>query len=146
MSLLGRVGTSVIALALSLTAGNAMADVVAVVSAQSAVVAMSRAQLVDIFLGKSRRYPSGAEAVPVDQAEGSMARNEFYATFADKSPAQVKAHWSKILFTGRGQPPAVVSNGGELKKRIASDPAAIGYIDRSLLDAGVKEVIQTASR
>jgi ABC-type phosphate transport system substrate-binding protein len=127
-------------LALSVPGGSAMAEVVVVVSARNAVTALSRNQVADIFLGKTRRFPNGDPALPVDQAEGSKAREEFYLAVADKSPAQIKAYWSKIIFTGRGQPPAAVSNEAELKKRIAANPAAIGYIDRRFLDASVREV------
>jgi hypothetical protein len=52
----------------------------------------------------------------------------------------MKAYWAKIIFTGRGQPPQEVRSSAELKKRIAQDPAAIGYIDESLLDDSVRVV------
>lgn len=140
MNPLQRVGMGAICLALCIAGDNAMADVVAVVSSQNTVTALTRSQVVDLFLGKARRFPNGIVALPIDQAEGSSAREEFYKTYADKSPAQIKAYWSKILFTGRGQPPLAVANGLEMKKRIAANSAAIGYIDRSLLDASVREI------
>jgi ABC-type phosphate transport system substrate-binding protein len=123
---------------LSLTSFTASADVVAVVAANSHVTALSKSQVADIFLGKSYRFPDGVQAVPIDQNEGSPARDEFYATLAGKSPAQLKAYWSKIIFTGRGQPPPVVSNDVEMKKRLALNTAAIGYIDAKLVDASVR--------
>ena len=127
-------------LALSVSGSSAMAEVVVVVSSHSTVTALSKSQVADIFLGKTRRYPNGAIAVPIDQAEGSAARDEFYMDVASRTPAQIKSHWSKIIFTGRGQPPPAVSDDGELKKRIAANPAAIGYIDRKFLDASVREI------
>jgi hypothetical protein len=89
-------------------------------------------------LGKTVRFPDGTLAVPIDQEEGSAARNEFYAAFTGKSPAQVKSHWTKIIFTGRGQPPAAVSNDAEVKHLIAANPQAISYMDRSAVDSSVK--------
>ena len=127
-------------LALSLAAGAASADVVAVVSANSTVMTLSKAQVTDIFLGRVSRFPDGSQAVPIDQAEGSAVRDQFYVKVAGKSPAQVKAFWSKIIFTGRGQPPKVVLNSVEMKKRIAEDPAAIGYIEPQLVDDTVRVV------
>jgi len=123
---------------LSVAAGWAAADVVAVISAKNPVTALSRNQVVEIFLGKSSRFPDGSQAVPIDQAEGSAARDEFYTNFAGKSPAQVKAYWSKIIFTGRGQPPRQVPNGVEMLKVIADSPGTIGYIEQSLVDSSVK--------
>jgi ABC-type phosphate transport system substrate-binding protein len=120
-------------------AGQAAAqDVVAVVSARSPVTSLSQAQVADIFLGKTSRFPDGTQAVPIDLIEDSPARERFYAQFAGKSPAQVKAHWSKIIFTGRGQPPRQASTGPEAKKLIADNPNAIGYIDQSLVDNSVR--------
>jgi ABC-type phosphate transport system substrate-binding protein len=116
-----RCSTAAACLALSISGSSAMADVVVVVSPQSTVTSLSKSQVADIFLGKTRR-------------------DEFYMSVAARSPAQIKSHWSKIIFTGRGQPPPAVANDGEVKKRIAANPAAIGYIDRRLLDASVREV------
>jgi hypothetical protein len=113
-------------------------DVVAVVSAKSPVLALNANQVADIFLGKTSRFPDGSEAVPIDQVEDSPARDRFYSAYTGKSPAQVKAHWSKIIFTGRGQPPRQVSNSAEARKLVASNPNAIAYIDSSLVDDTVR--------
>lgn len=129
------------ALALCLAGGTASADVVAVVSARSPLITLSDNQLADIFLGRTNRFPDGVTAVPIDQAEGSAARDEFYLKFAGKSPAQVKAHWSKIIFTGRGQPPGEVASGLEMKRRIVGNPNAIGYIDQSQVDGSVRVLL-----
>jgi ABC-type phosphate transport system substrate-binding protein len=138
---LNRIRIAVAALGMSVSAVVAAADVVAVVSAKSPVTTLSKNQTVDIFLGKASRYPDGSQAVPIDQAEGSPARDEFYASYAGKSAAQVKAHWSKIIFTGRGQPPAEAANSAEVKKRIAANPNAIGYIEQSSVDGSVKVLL-----
>ena len=118
------------------------AEVVAVVSSKNPVTSLSHAQVADIFLGKTARFPDGTVAVPIDQAEGSAARDEFYATFAGKSPVQVKSHWTKIIFTGRGQPPRAVSNGTEVRQLIAANSQAISYIERSAVDSSVKILVQ----
>lgn len=118
-------------------AANAQ-DVVAVVSAKSPITALNAEQVADIFLGKTGRFPDGTMAVPIDQIEDSPLRERFYAAFTGKSPAQVKAHWSKIIFTGRGQPPRQAASGVEARKWIAENPNAIGYIDHSLVDGSVR--------
>lgn len=137
---MNRVGLRLIGVALSVASASALADVVAVVSAKSPITTLSKSQVVDIFLGKANRFPDGAQAVPIDQAEGSAARDEFYDKVAGKSAAQIKAYWSKVIFTGRGQPPSTVSNDIEMKKRISANAAAIGYIDRTMVDDSVRVV------
>jgi ABC-type phosphate transport system substrate-binding protein len=109
-----------------------------VVAAKNPVGTLSKNQVADIFLGKMIRYPNGREVVPVDQVESSAARDEFYLKFAGKTPAQIKAFWSKIIFTGRGQPPPEVANSLQVKKFIAAHPNAIGYIQDNLVDDSVK--------
>jgi ABC-type phosphate transport system substrate-binding protein len=120
-----------------------LADEVAVVSAKSTVTTLSKSQLVDIFLGKAARFPDGSQAVPIDQSEGTPARDEFYARVAGKSPAQMKAYWSKIIFTGRGQPPKAVSSSSEAKKLLVANPNTIGYIDPKLVDDTLRVVTVT---
>jgi ABC-type phosphate transport system substrate-binding protein len=128
-------------LALGLGPADVTADVVAVVSSKNAITTLSGNQIADIFLGKANRFPDGSEAVPIDLAEGSAARDAFYAKITGKSAAQMKAHWSKIIFTGRGQPPRSVANSIEAKKLIAEDSKAIGYIEQGLVDGSVRVLI-----
>jgi ABC-type phosphate transport system substrate-binding protein len=136
-----RIGSIIIWLSLGFGSAGAAAEIVAVVAASNPVSTLSRSQIADIFLGKMIRFPDGRQVVPVDQVENSAAREAFYLKFADKSPAQIKAFWSRIIFTGRGQPPPEVSNGVEVKKFIARHPDAIGYIEQKLVDDSVKVVL-----
>lgn len=131
--------------ALALIATVANADVVAVVASNNPVSSLRQEQVADIFLGKSSRFPNGASAVPIDQREGSALRDEFYSKYAGKSPAQLKAFWSKIIFTGRGRPPRAVANSAEVKKLLAINPQAIAYIDRHDVDHSVKIIALDSS-
>jgi hypothetical protein len=140
MPVMNRIGLTLLGLALTLVSDAAMADVVTVVSAKSPITALSKSQVVDIFLGRANRLPDGAQVVAIDQAEGSAMRDAFYDKVAGKSAAQLKAYWSKIIFTGRGQPPPTVSNDMEMKKRISENSAVIGYIDRDSVDDSVRIV------
>jgi hypothetical protein len=129
--------STAIAFLLTLVVNTVKADVVAVVSSSSAVIALSKAQVTDIFLGKVGRFPNGSLAVPIDQTEGSRTREEFYVSYAGKSSAQIMSYWAKIIFTGRGQPPKAV-NSVEVMKLLASNPQVIAYIDRSAVDGTVR--------
>jgi ABC-type phosphate transport system substrate-binding protein len=140
MTRIRRIALLAIGLALGLASHAAMADVVAVVSAKSAITTLTKTELADIFLGRVSRFPNGVQAVPVDQAEDAPARALFYAQIAGRSGAQMKAYWAKIIFTGRGQPPQAMHSNEELKRRIALDPAAIGYIEENLVDDTIKVV------
>ena len=116
----------------------AKAEVVAVVAASSPIPALTQDQVAEIFLGKSTRLPGGTVAVPLDLPEGSPARDEFYLRVAGKSPAQLKAFWAKLIFTGRGRPPKSVADPDEVLKHVRQNPAVIGYVDRAYVDATVR--------
>jgi ABC-type phosphate transport system substrate-binding protein len=130
------------ALLLALLARYAGAgELVVIVSAKSTVGALRADQVADIFLGQVGRFPDGGEAIALDQSVGSPLRDEFYAKVTAKTPARVKAYWTKMIFTGRGQPPREAPGSAAIRKLVADNPALIGYIDRAALDASVKPVL-----
>jgi hypothetical protein len=130
------------ALALALAAHHvaAASGVVAVVASKSAIPKLTRSQVADLFLGRTSRLPDGLKATPLDLPEGSPLRDAFYAAFSGKSPAQVKAHWSKIIFTGRGEPPAQLPDSAAAKRALAADLRAIAYIDPAQVDGSVRVI------
>lgn len=119
----------------------ALAEVVVVVSAKSKISGMTMSQVAQIFLGKTSKLPDGKDAIPLDQLEGSEIRKEFYSKVTGKDPAQINAYWSKIIFTGDGQPPKVVAGNDSVKKAVIKNLNAIGYIDRSAVDKKVKVIL-----
>jgi ABC-type phosphate transport system substrate-binding protein len=121
--------------ALGAAALPASAEIVVIVSKQNPATRMFSEQASQFFLGKSNLF------TPVDQADGSAIRNEFYKKVADKDAAQVKALWSKLVFTGKATPPKEFPNSADVKKAVAADPKAIGYIDKSAVDDTVKVIL-----
>lgn len=117
------------------------AELVVIVSAKNPIAALRAEQVADIFLGQIANFPDGGAAVALDQRIGSPQRDEFYAKVAAKSPPLIKAYWSKMIFTGRGQPPREVAGNAAVRKMVAENPALIGYIDKAALDASVKPVL-----
>ena len=122
-------------------ASAAPSELVVIVSARSPVTALRPDQVAAIFLGQSVRFPDGAEAIPLDQRLGAPLRDEFYLRVTSKTPPLLKAWWSKMVFTGRGQPPAEVADSAAVRRRVAEHPELVGYIDRNALDASVRPVL-----
>ncbi|WP_348699320.1 hypothetical protein [Duganella fentianensis] len=127
--------TSLLLSALAMAALPASAEIVVIVSQKNPATRMFSEQASQFFLGKSNLF------TPVDQPESSHIRAEFYQKIADKDPAQVKALWSKLVFTGKATPPKEYANSAEVKKAVAADPKAIGYIDKSAVDDSVKVIL-----
>ena len=57
-----------------------------------------------------------------------------------KDAAQVKAVWTRLIFTGKATPPKEVASSADVKKAVASDPKAIGYMEKGAVDSSVKVV------
>ena len=112
----------------------AMAEVVVVVNPKAAEASMTKEQVAQFFLGKSTAM------TPIDQAESSPIRAEFYKKVADKDAAQAKALWSKLVFTGKATMPKEVADSAAVKAAVAANPKAIGYIDKGAVDGSVKVV------
>jgi hypothetical protein len=103
-----------------------------VVIVNPAAVPISKEQVTDLYLAK------GGVSIPIDQAADSAIYVEFYKKATGRDPAQIKAIWSRILFTGRGVPPRELPDSAAVKKAVAANPKAVGYIQKSAADASVK--------
>ncbi|MCU6435078.1 hypothetical protein LPB67_14970 [Undibacterium sp. Jales W-56] len=112
----------------------AFAELVIVVNPQNPATKMFAAQAAQFFLGGSVLF------TPVEQAESSPIRAEFYKKVLEKEPAQVQAIWSRIVFTGKGKPPKEYKTSAEVKKAISENVNAIGYIEKSAVDDSVKVI------
>lgn len=119
-------------MAVSLASCAAYAEVVVIVSAKSTATTMTSSEIANIYLGKSTAMK------PVDNA--TPIRAQFYTAVAGKDAAQVKAIWSKLVFTGKATPPKELATSSEVVKAVAADPNAIGYIDKASVDGTVKVV------
>lgn len=122
------------ALVLAALAGPACAELVIIVNPQNPATRMFPSQAAQFFLGGSVLF------TPVEQAEGSPIRAEFYKKVLEKEPAQVQGIWSKIVFTGKGKAPKEYKSSAEVKKAVGASVNAIGYIEKSEVDDSVKVV------
>jgi ABC-type phosphate transport system substrate-binding protein len=129
-------------LAIPTFAASAKADVVVIVSSKSHIKSLTAEQTAKIFLGKIGTFPDGQAAVPIDQPDGSDIRDEFYTKVVHKSPSQLTAYWAKIIFTGDGHPPKRLAGNIAVRKAIAGDPNAIGYIDKNAVNRSVRIVLK----
>lgn len=113
-----------------LAAGAAHADIVVV--GHPGAAALTKEQVADIYLGKSQA------ATPLDQPEAAPIRAEFYKKATGRDPAQVKATWSRLVFSGKAMAPKELPDAAAVKKAVAADPKAVGYIDSAAVDGSVK--------
>jgi ABC-type phosphate transport system substrate-binding protein len=115
---------------------------VAVIVNSSNTATISDSDISRLFLGKLKSFPNGDKAAPVNSKFGSETRNEFEKKILKKSSSQVKAYWSKLIFSGKGKPPKELGSDKDILTLVASDPTIIGYVDAASVDSTVK-VIKT---
>ncbi|PHR96970.1 MAG: phosphate ABC transporter substrate-binding protein [Oceanobacter sp.] len=126
---------------LMFSANIAYAETAVIVSSANANSAMDSNVISRIYLGKSSSFPSGDQAIPVDQNEGSATRDAFNDSVLGKNSSQLKAYWSRLIFTGKGTPPKEVGDDAAVKNLVAANPNMIGYIDSAAVDDSVKVVL-----
>src|SRR6185369_175995 len=91
-----------------LSAGAVRADepssIVVIVNPASGVDKLTRDEVIDIFLGRYRKLPSGRVALPIDVAEEGTDRARFYQLLVKKSPAEMGSYWARLVFSGTTSP------------------------------------------
>ncbi|NEX63003.1 hypothetical protein G3574_18120 [Noviherbaspirillum sp. 17J57-3] len=112
----------------------ASADIVIIVNPANPATRMFSTQAAQFFLGTSTMF------TPIEHLEEAPIRAEFCKKVLDKDPSQVKAGWSKLVFSGRGKAPQEMKTAAEIKKAVNQNPNAISYIDKSEVDDSVKVV------
>lgn len=118
------------------------AEVAVIVHPSVEVNNLTRNEISRLFLGKSKNFPNGEQAVPINQEEGSAEREKFIENVCRKSPSQYKAYWSRLVFTGKGVAPKEVDDDAAVKALVAANPKMIGYVDASAVDPTVKVVFK----
>jgi ABC-type phosphate transport system substrate-binding protein len=102
--------------------------------------AIKKESIASLYLAKTRTFPGGTNAIPLDRPEGSPIRVEFVSKVIEKDESQMKSYWSRLIFTGKGVPPKVLESDAEVKEMVARNPDAIGFIDAGAVDSTVKVV------
>ncbi|MPY23624.1 phosphate ABC transporter substrate-binding protein [Shewanella psychropiezotolerans] len=126
---------------LSLFSLQALAGIAVIVHPNNSD-SLDKKSISNLYLGKTKRFPGGAQAVPINLEEGQASRGDFDSNVLGKSSSQLKSYWSKKVFTGKGTPPKEFATDDEVIKLVSSNPNIIGYIDSSKVNDSVKVVAE----
>jgi len=94
-----------------------------------------------LFMGKTGEFSNGLRANPVHQAGNAPARAKFLKSVLKKTDDELTAYWSKLQFSGKGQPPRELADDAAVKAFVAGNPDAIGYVDGKFVDGSVKVLL-----
>lgn len=105
------------------------ADLLVITNPQSTITALTREQIVDIYMGRSSNFPNGSPAIAFDLKGDQPARSAFYQQLVGKSVAQINAYWARLLFSGSATPPMALKDAETMLHMVQENRDAIGYVD-----------------
>ncbi|MBD5802631.1 hypothetical protein AZOA_20600 [Azoarcus sp. Aa7] len=124
-----------------LTAPGALAQIVIVAGARSPLPELTPEQTEQFYLGRAHTLPDGSVVTLADLPPGSI-RDHFYQQLTRKNASQIRAHWSRMVFTGRALPPQQADSVAELRQWLTAQPNLIGYIPATEADGRVKVLLR----
>ena len=120
----------------------AQAEVAIIVNNGVSVSSITADAAANIFLGKLDTLSDGTRLVPIDQEDSQKIRTEFYSKVVKKDAAQLNAYWSRLIFTGKGEPPKKVADNADVIALVTANPNIIGYVDASAVNSSVKVLLK----
>ena len=115
-------------------------EFVVVVNKSNAINALSKREIIDIYMGRYLTFPDGETSKPLDLPAQSTLKNDFYLKLVNKNEQKINAYWARLLFSGRAKPPTPSTSVEDAINKIAASQFAIGYIPLSQVTDEVKVV------
>ena len=133
------------ALALLFGMGSPEGDVpvedLAVIVHPERLTEVTPGQLAQIYLKKRRFWPDGEQIVPVNRESESFEREIFNNVVFGSLAENLRVYWNRQYFQGV-LPPATLASDEAVKRFVANERSAIGYVDPAVVDGSVRVVLQ----
>ena len=113
---------------------------VAVIVNKANTSVISDSEIGRIFLGKNKKFSSGEKVKPANLKSGDDIRSGFEKKVLGKNSQQIKAYWSKLIFSGKAKPLKEVGSAEDAIAFVVANADAIAYIDASKVTDAVKVV------
>ncbi|THD01189.1 hypothetical protein B1810_20815 [Panacagrimonas perspica] len=111
-----------------------------VTSPEHADVALDRTSIRAIFSARLRQWPDGSPIRVFVLPDSEPVHAQFCREQLGTFPYVLRAAWDRLVYTGTGLAPEVVSNEREMRVRLAATRGAIGYVST----ASIPGVVQPA--
>ena len=128
----------VVFVAASLLAAPAMAGDYVIITNKANTNAVDKDFVAKIYKGEAKSWPNGDSVAAYDLPEDNPARVAFAQGVTGKSVSQMKALWGQLVFSGKAVPPKKMDSDDDVKKAVASNKGAVGYISAASADGSVK--------
>lgn len=110
-----------------LAAATARAEILIATAHDSAIETLSRDEAEQLYLGRRSTLAARSPLLLLDLPPGET-RDQFYRLLTNKNPSQIRAWWSRMVFTGRALPPKEAADAGDARRLLLDNPGAIGYL------------------
>ena len=117
------------------------AEVVLVTSASGGLASLTVEEASQLYLGRRTMLNDGTPVALFDLPSGPT-RDRFYELLTGKNPSQIRAYWSRQVFTGRALPPREVKSSTDLPTLLMNDGAAIGYLPDGPIDPRLRVLLK----
>jgi len=104
--------------------------------------AIDKNLVMKVYAGESKSWAGGGSIAAFDLPEDNPIRAAFAAEIMGKNLGNMKALWAQNVFSGKAVPPKVMPSDDDVKKAVAANKSAIGYIKASAADDTVKVVLK----
>lgn len=111
-------------------------ELAVVTSADLEVPTLDATGVERLFLAKTNRL--GNVNVKVAELNQEGVKERFYGHISGKTPSQLRAYWTKLIFTGKAQPPRQVDDIDALRKMLKEVPNVITYVPLDQVDASMR--------
>jgi hypothetical protein len=98
-------------------------------------------RVAQIYLRRSRFWDDGSTIVPLNLPAGTALRERFSRRVLRQSEPRLADYWNRQYFYGV-LPPVTLSSTEAVRRYVASDPNAIGYIPAAEVDGSVRVVLE----
>lgn len=101
---------------------------------------MRSSELISVLKGQKQRWSDGTKVsiyiMKTNTPLGQTTCKKIY----NWSPDKVKRYWLELTFSGKAYAPTFCNTVEELESNVSQNPGAIGILDRSSTNAGVKMI------
>jgi len=101
---------------------------------------LSPEEVAQIYLRRKRFWDDGAAIVPLNLPSQAPLRVHFSQLVLNQTEPRLADYWNRLYFDGI-LPPATLASTEAVRRYVASDPNAIGYVPVSEVDGSVRVVL-----
>ena len=133
----------ILALAFTLLAPSSIAGQesrVAVIVHPERRAELSPEEVAQIYLRRKRFWDDGTVIVPLNLPSQAPLRVHFSQRVLNQTEPRLADYWNRLYFDGI-LPPATLASTEAVRRYVASDPNAIGYVPVSEVDGSVRVVL-----